>query len=372
MRSNGMVHVAAIVTLAATLGGCGDSSPTSSAGGSSGGSASTVRLSGAGASFPAPLYSRWVTEYESVRPNVRIDYQSVGSGAGIATIANKTSHFGASDAPLRKSELDKMGGPEAVVEFPSVAGSVVLISNLPEEVGQLKLTGDLIADIYLGNVTSWRDPRIVELNPDAPLPDLTITPVYRTDGSGTSFVFTSYLCTQSDAFKSTIGSGKQVQWKVGQGGKGNEGVTQVVQQTRGGFGYVEDKYAKQNGQPTALVQNHAGRFVSSSPESVAAAGAGAAGQMSGQQLAADIWNQPGEEAYPIAAFTYLIVYQDLNNLPDKQAAQELAAFLWWATHEGQKFAVEMSYAPLAPAVQAKVEVVLKTLSYKGEALDVGS
>ena len=329
---------------------------------------SSIRLNGAGATFPAPLYKRWVTEYEKVQPGVRIDYESVGSGAGIRTITEKSSHFGASDAPLKPSEVEKMGGESAIVEFPSVAGSVVMIYNLPDVEGQLNLTGDLIADIYLGKVTNWNDSRIVELNPEMSLPDLAITPAYRTDGSGTTFVFTNYLSTQSEAFKSTVGSGKQVQWQFGQGGKGNEGVTQVVQQTTGGIGYVEDKYAKQNGQATAAIKNLAGKFVTSSPASVAAAGAGASEKMSGSQLAADIWNQPGDESYPIAAFTYLIVYKDLNNLPNKQAAQRLVEYLWWITHEGQQIAESMNYAPLAPAVQAKVEAVLKTLTYKGQAL----
>jgi len=356
--------LALVVTgVSALLVSCGD--------GGTDGDSSSVRLNGAGATFPAPLYKRWVTEYEAVAPNVRIDYESVGSGAGIATITNKTSHFGASDAPLKPSELEKMGGADAVVEFPSVAGSVVMIYNLPGVTGELKLTGELIADIYLGKVSSWNDPRIAELNPDMDLPEMTITPAYRTDGSGTTFVFTNYLGTQSQDFRATVGLGKQVQWTVGQGGKGNEGVTQVVQQTRGGLGYVEDKYAKQNNQASAAIRNRAGNFIRSSPETVAAAGAGAADQMSGQQLSADIWNQPGDRSYPIAAFTYLIVYRDLNNLPNKQAAQHLVDFLWWATHDGQRIAKDMNYAPLAPAVQAKVEAVLKSLTYKGEALRVG-
>lgn len=347
-----------IAAMALTLTGCGDSD--------------NVTLQGAGASFPAPLYQRWVTEYDSVVPDVQVNYESVGSGAGIRAITKKTSDFGASDAPLNAQELEAMGGAENVVEIPSVAGSVVLIYNLPDVEGDLRLTGELIADIYLGKVTSWRDPRIAQLNPGLNLPDTTITPVYRTDGSGTTFVFSSYLATQSSEFKEAVGQpSKQVNWSVGQGGKGNEGVTQAVQQTQGGLGYVEDKYAKQNKQPTAAIRNRSGRFIRSTPETVAAAGAGAADEMSGNILAADIWNQPGEDAYPIAAFTYLIVYQDLNNLPTKQEAQHLADFLWWATHDGQAIAKEMGYAPLAPKVQAKVEAALKTLNYKGEALSIG-
>ena len=366
IRTFSVVLIAAVAFFAV---GCEKKGETQTGG--EGETATNVRLNGAGATFPAPLYKRWVTEYEAVKPGVRVDYESVGSGAGIRTITAKTSHFGASDAPLKASELEKMGGESAVVEFPSVAGAVVVIYNVPGVSGDLKLTGDLIADIYLGKVTNWNDSRISLLNPGVEMPDLTITPAYRTDGSGTTFVFTNYLSTQSDEFKSTIGTGKQVQWQFGQGGKGNEGVTQVVQQTKGGIGYVEDKYAKQNGQATAAIKNLSGKFVKASPDAVAAAGAGASGQMSGNLLAANIWNQPGDESYPIAAFTYLIVYSDLNNMPDKATAQHLVDFLWWVTHDGQAMASDMNYAPLAPAVQTKVEAALKTLTYKGEALEIG-
>jgi len=345
--------------------GCGGDSDSSSGG-------KQIRLSGSGATFPGPLYMRWVSEYANVADGVRIDYAAIGSGGGIKHISQQTVHFAGSDAPLKDSEVQKMGGEAAVIEIPSVAGSVVLTYNLPTVTTDLKLTGDLVADIYLRKVTRWSDPRIAALNKGVALPDIAITPVNRSDGSGTTYVFTQYLCTQSDEFKRTIGAGKQVQWKSGsQGGKGNQGVTQGVQQAIGGIGYVEFNYASQNKLPTALMQNRAGKFIKSSPQSVAAAGAGAAEQMSGNLLAADIWNQQGQDAYPIAAFTYLIVYSDLNNLPNKDAAQALADFLWWCTHEGQKFAGDMDYAPLAPPVQAKVEALLKTLTYKGEALQIG-
>jgi phosphate transport system substrate-binding protein len=195
--------------------------------------------------------------------------------------------------------------------------------------------------------------------------------VWRTDGSGTTFIFTNYLATQSEEFKSKIGIGKQVSWPFGQGGKGNEGVTAVVQQTAGGLAYVEQSYADNNRLVYGMVQNAAGKFVKASPESVSAAGAEPASKMHGHVLAADIWNQPGENAYPIASFTYLIVYKDLQNLTDRQSAQELLNFLWWATHDGQKYAAELGYAPLAVEVQRKVEEVLKSASYKGAPLKVG-
>jgi phosphate transport system substrate-binding protein len=359
----------ALITSLIVMPGCGSDSSNDGDGKSP---ASSIRISGSGATFPGPLYMRWVSEYAKVATNVRIDYAAIGSGGGIKHIIQKTSHFAGSDAPLKDSEIEKMGGKAAVVEVPSVAGSVVVTYNLPTVSQDLKLTGDLIADIYLRKVTRWNDARIAELNEGVELPDIAITPVSRSDGSGTTFVFTKFLSTQSDEFSQTIGSGKQVQWKSGsQGGKGNQGVTQAVQQVVGGIGYVEFNYASQNKLPSALIKNRSGKFIKSSPETVAAAGAGAADQMSGNILAANIWNQKGENAYPIAAFTYMIVYSDLHNLPDKATAKALADYLWWATHDGQALAGEMDYAPLAPAVQAKVEAALKTLTYKGEALQVG-
>ncbi len=220
-------------------------------------------------------------------------------------------------------------------------------------------------------MSQWNDPAIAQINPDVRLPDLSITPVWRTDGSGTNFVFTNYLCTQSEEFKTTVGMGKQVQWPFGQGGKGNEGVTAVVQQTEGGFGYVEQSYADNNHLLCGIVQNKDGKFVKASPDSVSAAGVGLASKMQGNMLAADIWNQPGEKVYPIASFTYLIVYKDLRNLRDRDAAQDLVSFLWWATHEGQRYAAELGYAPLAQEVRTKVEQALKSVNYQGEPLKVG-
>ena len=330
-----------------------------------------VRLQGAGATFPAPFYKRLVSEYQKLHPEAQIDYQSIGSGGGIRAITDKTVHFAASDAPLSKKEMEDAGGEANLVEVPSCAGGVVPTYNLPNVHQDLKFTGELLASIYMGKITKWNDPAIAKLNPGVELPDLAITPVWRTDGSGTTFIFTHYLGTQSESFLSTIGTGKQVKWPVGQGGKGNEGVTAVVQQTAGGLGYVEQGYADNNHLPYGLMANKDGKFLKASPESVSMAGAGAVSDMKGQILAANIWSQPGKGAYPIASFTYLIVYKDLNNLPGKNEAQALVDFLWWVTHDGQKFASELDYAPLAPAVQKKIEQALKTISYKGQGLNVG-
>ncbi len=331
-----------------------------------------TRLQGSGATFPAPLYKQWVTVYQSIRPTVLIDYQSIGSGGGIRDITNKTVHFAGSDAPLTKSELTAIGGAEKILEIPSCAGGVVPTYNLAGIRSPLNFTGEVLANIYLRRIVSWNDPAIAKLNPNVQLPNQPITPVFRTDGSGTTFIFTNYLATQSEAFKTTVGMAKQVSWPGGQGGKGNEGVTAVVAQTVGGIGYVEQNYADSNQLTYGLVQNKEGKFLKASPDSVSMAGAGAAGSMKGEILAADIWNQPGAGAYPIASFTYLIVYKDLNNVPNKDSAQDLADFLWWATHEGQKHAAQLDYAPLAKDVQAKVEAALKSLTYKGQALRIGS
>jgi len=329
-----------------------------------------VRLQGAGATFPNPLYQRWVAEYQKAHPDVKIDYQSIGSGGGVKNISEKTVDFAGSDAPLNKKEIEAMGGPDKIVQVPSCAGGVVPAYNLPGVKQELKFTGAIIADIYMGRINKWNDPRLAQLNAGVTLPSLPITPAYRTDGSGTTFVFTNYLATQSKPFVATIGTGKQVKWPLGQGGKGNEGVAQVIEQTPGAIGYIEQNYADKNHIAYGLVQNKSGKFVKASPKTVSNAGSGAASALKGTVLAADIWNQSGPEAYPIASFTYLIVYRDLGNIKSKEQAQALTDYLWWATHDGQQFAEDLDYAPLAKAVQEKVDGALKELNYQGEPIAV--
>ncbi len=326
-----------------------------------------TRLNGAGATFPAPLYARWVAEYQKANPDIAIDYQAIGSGGGIKGITEKTIDFAGSDAPMNKNEVTKAGGQDNLVEVPSCAGAVVPAYNLPG-VTDLKFSGDVLAKIYMGKITKWNDPEIARLNDGVNLPDTAITPAYRTDGSGTTFIWTNYLTTQSEDFKGSIGAGKQVKWPVGQGGKGNDGVTAVVQSTPGAIGYIEENFADKNNIAYGSVLNKAGKFVKASPAAVSNAGNSAVDQFKGNLLAANIWNQGGDETYPIASFTYIIVYKDLNNVKSKEQAQALANFLWWATHDGQKFATELDYAPLADAVKSKVEDALKTLSYGGAAV----
>lgn len=329
--------------------------------------AAEVRLNGAGATFPDPLYQRWVTEYQKLNPDVKIDYQGIGSGGGIKGITEKTLDFAGSDAPMSKKEKEAAGGE--ILHIPTCAGAVVPAYNLPDYKGELKLDGETLAQIFMGKVTKWNDPKIAALNEGASLPDLSITPVSRTDGSGTNFVFTNYLATQSEEFKSTIGVGKQVKWPAGQGGKGNPGVTAAVQGTPGALGYVELNYATANKIPYASVKNKAGKFVKATTESVAAAGTNAVDKMTAPgKLAVDLWNQPGDETYPIAAFTYILVYKDLDYLKDEAKAKALVGFMNWATTDGEKIAPELDYAPLSQAVQAKAAEAIKALTWNGNAV----
>ena len=329
-----------------------------------------VRLQGAGATFPQPLYERWVGEFQKLHPDIKIDYQGIGSGGGIKSITDKTVDFAGSDAPLSKSEIDALGGPDKVVEVPSCSGGVVPAYHVPGVNAELKFSGPVLAEIYIGTVNKWNDPKLAQLNPGVNLPDMPITPAWRTDGSGTNFVFTNYLATQSQQFRNTIGTGKQVKWPVGQGGKGNAGVAQVIQQTNGAIGYLEQNYADKNNIPYGSVQNQSGKFIKASPQTVSLAGEGAVAHMQGTIVHANIWNQPGEEAYPISSFTYLIVYRDLNNLKSREQAQALGEFLWWATHDGQKLAPELDYAPLSAGVQKKVEEGLKAITFNGQPLSL--
>ena len=326
-----------------------------------------VRLQGAGATFPAPLYFRLVAEYQQLHGDVKIDYQSIGSGGGVKAITDATVDFAASDAPLSAKELEKCGADD-VVQIPSCAGGVVPAYNVPGVTAELKFSGEVLAEIYLGRINKWNDAKLTALNPDVKLPDLPITPAWRTDGSGTTYVWTNYLCTQSPEFTQTIGAGKEVKWSIGTGGKGNEGVTAVLEQTKGSIGYVEQNYADHNKVAYGSVLNRAGKFVKATPESVSAAADAAAAEMSGAVLKANLWNQAGDGSYPIASFTYLIVYKDLKNVKSKEQAQALFDFLKWTTHGGQKFAKELDYAPIAPAVVKKVDDALAMIKYQGAPL----
>lgn len=333
-------------------------------------SAATARLQAAGATFPQPLYDRLVVEYERKNPGVQISYQGVGSGAGIRNITDKIVAFAASDAPLSKKELEALGGPDAVIEIPTCAGGVVPAYQVPGVTTPLNFTGELIADMYMGKIAKWNDARLAAINPGVTLPDLAITPVYRSDGSGTTFVFTNYLCTQSKAFEGSVGKGKQVTWPVGIGGKGNPGVAAAVQSTPGALGYVEMNFAESNKIAYGAVKNKEGEFVRASPESISAAGNAAAGGLKGNLLVADLWNQAGKGVYPISAFTYIIYYKDLNNIKTKSEAKAMLGFLWWATHDAQGIAKEMLYAPLSESVREKVGAALNSTTFQGSSIQI--
>lgn len=299
---------------------------------------SSLLMNGAGATFPYPLYSKWFYEYQKLHNNVQFNYQSIGSGGGIKQITEGTVDFGASDAPMSDYEMTNLKAP--LVHIPTVLGGVVLAYNQPAIGPDLKLTGEVIADIFLGTITKWDDPQLAALNPGKNLPHQDIIVTHRSDGSGTSFVFTDYLSKASRAWKVKVGVGKAVNWPTGLGGKGNEGVTGVIQQTPGSIGYVELGYALQNKIPYASVRNKSGKFISPSITSVSAAAVGVA-------IPADyrvsLTDGAGADAYPISSFTYLLLYQKQT---DAVKGKALVDFLKWATHDGQHLAPALYYSPL--------------------------
>jgi phosphate transport system substrate-binding protein len=306
--------------------------------------ASAQDVTGAGASFPAPLYSRWAADYNKATGS-RINYQSVGSGAGIRQIRGKTVDFGASDAPLKDDELAKDG----LMQFPTAIGGVVPVVNIAGlQARQLKLTGSLLADIYLGKVAKWNDPAIAALNPGVKLPDAPIAVVRRADGSGTTFIFTNYLSKVSPEWQTKVGEGTAVNWPTGAGGKGNEGVSAFVQRLPNSIGYVEYAYAKQNKMTYALLQNASGAFVA--PEDVAfkAAAANADWSKSFYQI---LTNQPGKDSWPITGATFIMMHAKQDK--PAQAAAALR-FFDWAFKNGDKVADELDYVPMPDAVKSTI------------------
>lgn len=321
--------------------------------------AGPVSLNGAGATFPYPLYSKWMSEYNRLHPDIMINYQSIGSGGGIRQITAKTVDFGASDAPMTADEEHK--APSKIVHVPTTLGAVTLAYNLPA-VPELKLTPEAVAGIFLGTVTKWSDPKIATANAGTKLPDTAIVVVSRSDGSGTTAVFTDYLGKVSQEWKDKVGVGKSVRFPVGLGAKGNEGVTGQVKTSPGAIGYVELAYAVQNGLTVAALKNANGEFVK---PSIAAVTAAAAGVELPEELHASITDAKGPGAYPISSYTYILVFEDS---PDALKGKTLATFLWWAIHDGQKLAEPLYYAPLPAGVVAKVEAKLKTLRGSGKPL----
>ena len=312
---------------------------------------SAQEITGAGATFPAPLYSKWASEYNKAT-NIRINYQSVGSGAGLKQIEGKTVVFGASDMPLTDEKLKEIG----LFQFPTVIGGVVPVINLKGiEPGQLRLTGTVIAEIFLGKITKWNDNAIKTLNPSLALPDQAITVVRRADGSGTTFIWTNYLSKVNKEFKDTIGEGTAVNWKVGAGGKGNEGVAAMVRQLPGAFGYVEYAYVKQAKMNWVNVQNSAGTWVAPTEDTFKAAAANADWNKTYYQI---LTNQAGKEAWPISGATFILVYIKPS---DAAASKTALTFFDWAFSNGDKAADDLDYVALPPAVKAKIRADWKQL-----------
>src|SRR5437773_3215617 len=321
-----------------------------------------IRLQGAGATFPNPLYQKWLSEYGKLNPNVKIDYQSIGSGGGIKQIQARTVDFGASDAPMTDTELK--GSPAELLHVPTVLGAVVITYNLQGTPRPLRFSPDVIADIFLGKITKWNDARIKADNSDANLPSADITVVHRAESSGTSFVFTDYLAKVSAEWKEKVGADKSPKWPVGQGGKGNEGVTGQVKQQPNTIGYVELAYAVQNRLPVALVKNASGNFVEPSIDAVTAAAAASAPNTP-DDLRVSITNANGPNVYPISSYTYILVYKEQ---PDRLKGKAVIDFVWWGIHDGEKFANDLQYAPLPDAIVKRAEAKINSITAGGKPL----
>jgi len=311
-------------------------------------SRAALLINGAGATFPYPIYSKWFDVYAKQDPDVKFNYQSIGSGGGIRMLTARTVDIGASDAPMTDQQL--AAAPGKILHFPAVMGAVVIAYNLPGYSGGLKLDGPTIAHIFMGKITKWNDPQIAALNPGANLPAIDIVVAHRSDGSGTSYIFTDYLSKVSPDWSGGVGKATAVKWPVGLGGKGNEGVTALVQQTPGSIGYVELIYALTNHIPFAELKNHDGNWVKASLEGVTAAATSAAANMP-SDFRVSITDQPGPDAYPISAFTYLLVYQQQSN---RETGSQVKRFINWAIHSGQQYAAPLNYAPL-PAQVVELE-----------------
>jgi len=309
-------------------------------------SAQTVQINGAGATFPYPIYSKWFDEYHKAHPNVEINYQSIGSGGGIRQLSAGTVFFGASDGPMTNEQILAAGF--RIMHLPTVLGGVVPVYNVPGVSAELKFNGPTLANIYLGKITKWNDAAIRATNPGVNLPADDITVVHRSDGSGTSYIWCDYLAKVSPEYRQKVGVATSVNWPVGVGGKGNEGVAGLVKQTPGSIGYVELIYALQNKIAYALVQNAAGEFVAATTETVSNAASSAAKAMP-KDFRVSITNAPGKDVYPISSFTWLLVQESPK---DVQRSRIMVDFIKWALTDGQKFTTQLGYAPLPKEVVA--------------------
>lgn len=322
----------------------------------------SVSLQGAGASFPNPLYQKWLSEYGKLHPNVKIDYQSIGSGGGVKQLKEQTVDFGASDAPMKDEDLKS--APGEIIHIPTVLGAVVIIYNLQGVNQPLRFSPEVLADVFLGKIKKWNDPKITADNPGVTLPANDITVVHRSDSSGTSAVFTDYLSKVSAEWKEKVGAGTSPSWPIGLGGKGNEGVTGQVKSTPNTIGYVELAYAVQNNLPVGQMKNASGSFIAPSIEAVSAAASASAATMP-EDLRVSITNAAGEQAYPISSYTYILVYK---NQKDAGKGKALVDFLWWGIHDGESFAKPLQYASLPPDVVKRAEAKINLITANGTAL----
>jgi phosphate transport system substrate-binding protein len=354
------LKVAALIVFA-TACGKENANQSSTASSTSTSSGQSVDLTGAGATFPYPLYSKWFSTYANLT-SIKINYQPIGSGGGIRQLSEGTVDFGASDGPMSDEEMAKAkGGP--VLHIPTTLGADVVTYNLSGVTTPLKVTPDIIAAIFMGRVKKWNDSRITSLNPGVSLPNQDILVVHRSDGSGTTYIFTDYLSAAVPAWKTSVGKGKEVKWPVGLGAKGNEGVAGQVKQTPGTIGYIELAYAKQNNLPIAAVRNKAGQFVTASVAAVTAAAAAAAKALpANTDFRISIVDGPGADSYPISSFTWILAYQHQT---DAVKGKKLVDFLNWALTDGQTLATPLDYAPLPADMSSNVRARLKTIDFTG-------
>lgn len=332
----------------------------------------TVTLNGSGATFPYPLLSVMISAYQTTqKPNVQINYQSIGSGGGISALISKTVDFAASDAPLTASD---MASAPNTLHIPETIGAVTIAYNLPGIPSGLHVTGKIIADIFQGTITTWNDAAIQNLNTNTDLPEKTITTIHRSDGSGTTFIFTGYLSLSSQQWNSTVGQGKSVAWPIGIGSNGNTGVASTVNGTQYAIGYVELAYALQNGMTVAAIQNPAGNWIQPSLASTeSAVQSGAAGGLPAGDASwvnVSLLNTPDANAYPIASFTYLLAYKELNVIPQmtQERATTLVQFLWYVVHDGQQLAPSLAYAQLPSNVVQIDEATIQSITFNGQHL----
>jgi phosphate transport system substrate-binding protein len=311
-------------------------------------------LNGAGATFPYPMYSRWFSEYNKLHPDVQINYQSIGSGGGIRQVLNGTVDFGASDGPMSDEQLKE--AKVKILHIPTVLGAVVPAYNVPGISGDIKFTPDALAGIFLGKIQKWNDPAIAQANPGVKFPDKSIVVVHRSDGSGTTFIFTDYLSKVSKEWEATVGKGTSPKWPVGLGGKGNEGVAGQIRQLEGSIGYIELIYAVENKITYGAVKNAAGNFVKASLDGVTEAAASVKNMPADFRVS--ITDAPGKMAYPISSFTWLLIPEQAQ---DPKKGKIIADFLVWMLNDGQKMTSQLSYAPLPASVVEKVKAAIKQI-----------